>query len=64
MSTTCLDLTDECRDNLEGIESFLEKRQPKFLGTGGNNEVTAYPWRVPIDALGRPKVDSVGKPKM
>jgi enoyl-CoA hydratase/carnithine racemase len=52
------------RDNTEGVQSFLEKRPAKFVGTMNNTNVTGYPWWVPIDTLGRAKVDPSGKPKM
>lgn len=53
-----------CRDNSEGVKSFLEKRPANFTGTMDNTNVTGYPWWMPIDTLGRAKVDPSGKPKM
>ncbi|TVY34057.1 2,3-dehydroadipyl-CoA hydratase, partial [Lachnellula subtilissima] len=37
------------RDKLEGIQSFLQKRSPKFEGTMLENGPTAWPWWDPID---------------
>ncbi|KAJ4314416.1 hypothetical protein N0V94_006465 [Neodidymelliopsis sp. IMI 364377] len=51
-------------DNSEGVQSFLEKRPAKFVGTMDNTNVTGCPWWMPIDTLGRAKVDPSGKPKM
>ncbi|KAF2628918.1 enoyl-CoA hydratase/isomeras-like protein [Macroventuria anomochaeta] len=51
-------------DNSEGVKSFLEKRPAKFSGTMDNTKVTGYPWWMPIDTLGRAKVDPSGKPKI
>ncbi|KAJ4402106.1 hypothetical protein N0V91_007467 [Didymella pomorum] len=51
-------------DNSEGVKSFLEKRPAKFSGTMDDTNVTGYPWWMPIDTLGRAKVDPSGKPKM
>lgn len=64
MSTVCFDLTDRCSDNSEGVKSFLEKRPAKFSGTMDSTNVTGYPWWMPIDTLGRAKVDPSGKPKI
>jgi hypothetical protein len=64
VSITYLGLTNNCRDNSEGVKSFLEKRPAKFSGTMDNTNVTGYPWWMPIDTLGRAKVDPSGKPKM
>lgn len=58
-------LTDmDCRDNNEGVKSFMEKRPAKFTGTMETTNVTGYPWWVPIDILGRPKVSPAGGPKL
>lgn len=51
-------------DNSEGVKSFLEKRPAKFSGTMDNTNVTGYPWWMPIDTLGRAKVNPSGKPKI
>ncbi|KAJ4365478.1 hypothetical protein N0V95_000413 [Ascochyta clinopodiicola] len=51
-------------DNTEGVQSFLQKRPAQFSGTMDNTNVTGYPWWMPIDTLGRAKVDPSGKPKM
>jgi hypothetical protein len=59
------DCADNVRsDNSEGVKSFLEKRPAKFSGTMDDTNVTGYPWWMPIDTLGRAKVDPSGKPKM
>ena len=52
------------RDNKEGVESFLQKRPAKFTGTMENTDVSAYPWWMPIDTVGRAKVDPSSKPKI
>ena len=51
-------------DNLEGVQSFLEKRPAKFSGTMDSTNITGYPWWMPIDTLGRAKVDPTGKSKI
>ncbi|XPT02939.1 hypothetical protein M3J09_012043 [Ascochyta lentis] len=51
-------------DNTEGVQSFLQKRPAQFSGTMDNTNVTGYPWWMPIDTLGRAKVDPLGKPKI
>ncbi|KAL6171157.1 hypothetical protein ACJQWK_04096 [Exserohilum turcicum] len=51
-------------DNKEGVQSFMEKRQAAFTGTMDNTRVTGYPWWVPVDTLGRPKVAPTGGPKI
>ena len=59
-----MNFTDVCSDNSEGVKSFLEKRPAKFSGTMENTNITGYPWWMPIDTLGRAKVDPSGKPKI
>ncbi len=59
-----VDVTNEYRDNSEGVKSFLEKRPAKFSGTMDNTNVTGCPWWMTIDTLGRAKVDPSGKPKI
>ncbi|KAH9880595.1 hypothetical protein IAQ61_000889 [Plenodomus lingam] len=51
-------------DNTEGVQSFLEKREAKFTGTLDDTKLTQYPWWMPLDILGRPKVAPMGKPKI
>jgi enoyl-CoA hydratase/carnithine racemase len=51
-------------DNKEGVQSFLEKRPAKFRGTMDNTEIRAYPWWMPVDTVGRAKVDPASKPKI
>lgn len=51
-------------DNTEGVQSFLQKRPAKFTGTMDNTKVTGYPWWMPVDVLGRPKVAPTGKAKI
>jgi hypothetical protein len=51
-------------DNTEGVQSFLQKRPAEFTGTMDNTNVSAYPWWMPLDILGRPKVAPTGKAKM
>ena len=42
----------------------MQKRPAKFAGTMDSTSVSAYPWWVPIDVVGRAKVDPSGKPKI
>ncbi|KAI4684980.1 uncharacterized protein J4E88_004423 [Alternaria novae-zelandiae] len=51
-------------DNTEGVKSFMEKRPAKFTGTMDTTNVTGYPWWMPIDTLGRPKVAPTGRAKI
>ncbi len=52
------------RDNKEGVQSFMQKRPARFTGTMDNTQVSAYPWWVPVDVVGRAKADPAGKPKI
>jgi hypothetical protein len=52
------------RDNTEGVQSFLKKRPAKFKGTMENTKVTGYPWWMPLDVLGRPRVAPTGREKL
>ena len=51
-------------DNTEGVQSFLQKRPANFTGTMDNTKVTGYPWWMPIDTLGRPKIAPTGRSKI
>ncbi|KAF2662551.1 enoyl-CoA hydratase/isomeras-like protein [Lophiostoma macrostomum CBS 122681] len=51
-------------DNKEGVQSFLQKRPAKFSGTMDNTQLSAYPWWMPVDIVGRAKVDPSSKPKI
>ena len=53
-----------CRDNKEGVDSFMEKRPANFKGTMDNIKLTGYPWWVPVDTSGRPKVAPTGGSKI
>ncbi|KAK0653890.1 putative enoyl-CoA hydratase [Lasiodiplodia hormozganensis] len=52
------------KDNKEGVQSFLEKRPPKFSGTMDNDAPAAYPWWNPIDTAGKPKAELGAKSKL
>ncbi|KAH8723216.1 enoyl-CoA hydratase/isomerase-like protein [Phaeosphaeriaceae sp. PMI808] len=51
-------------DNTEGVQSFLQKRQAEFTGTMDNTKVSAYPWWMQLDVLGRPKAAPTGMAKI
>ncbi|KAF2788677.1 ClpP/crotonase [Melanomma pulvis-pyrius CBS 109.77] len=51
-------------DNKEGVQSFMQKRPASFTGTMDNTHVSAYPWWVPVDVVGRAKADPAGKSKI
>jgi hypothetical protein len=53
-----------CRDNKEGVESFLQKRAPRFTGTMDDTEVSAYPWWSPINVVRRSKVEGKVRAKI
>ncbi|KAL1617356.1 hypothetical protein SLS54_007909 [Diplodia seriata] len=52
------------KDNKEGVQSFLEKKPPKFTGTMENDAPAVYPWWNPIDTAGKPKVGGDAKSKL
>ncbi|KAJ6192934.1 ClpP/crotonase-like domain-containing protein [Bipolaris maydis] len=51
-------------DNNEGVKSFMEKRPANFKATMDKTKVTGYPWWIPVDTLGRPKVAPTGGSKI
>lgn len=51
-------------DNDEGVKSFMEKRPANFKATMDKMKVTGYPWWIPVDTLGRPKVAPTGGSKI
>ncbi|KAH7138551.1 enoyl-CoA hydratase/isomerase-like protein [Dendryphion nanum] len=51
-------------DNKEGVQSFMQKRPAEFTGTMDNTSVSAYPWWMPVDVVGRAKVDPSTKSKI
>ena len=40
------------KDNNEGVQSFFEKRPPKFLGKMPDDAPNVYPWWTPINVAG------------
>lgn len=48
-------VTNSSRDNKEGVQSFLEKRPPQFVGSMGNDAPAVYPWWTPVDVKGKVK---------
>lgn len=53
------------KDNLEGTNSFLEKRQANFTGTMLNDAPQVYPWWAAADTSTRPKPEGFSfKPKL
>ena len=57
-------MVDVYRDNKEGVDSFMEKRPANFKGTMDNIKLTGYPWWIPVDTSGRPKVAPTGGSKI
>lgn len=53
-----------CRDNKEGVESFMQKRPAEFTGSMDNTDLSAYPWWNPIDVVRRPKIEKAPKSKI
>ncbi|KIW34476.1 uncharacterized protein PV07_01254 [Cladophialophora immunda] len=51
------------KDNLEGVQSFLEKRPVNFTGQLPQDAPAAYPWWEQID-IGEKGPDPRGKPKL
>jgi enoyl-CoA hydratase/carnithine racemase len=41
------------RDNNEGVKSFMEKRDPNFVGNLEKDATEAYPWWSSVDVVGR-----------
>ena len=53
------------KDNKEGTDSFLEKRQPKFTDTMLKNAPIVYPWWESVDTSSRAKPEGGSyKPKL
>jgi enoyl-CoA hydratase/carnithine racemase len=46
---SCRLLSYRGRDKLEGVESFLEKRDPNFTGRMSKDAPSAWPWWRPIE---------------
>jgi hypothetical protein len=42
----------------------MQKRQAEFTGNMENSKVTEYPWWMPLDTVGKPKVAPTGMAKL
>ncbi|KAK4551860.1 hypothetical protein LTR86_010856 [Recurvomyces mirabilis] len=42
------------KDNKEGVQSFLQKRDAQFTGTMQNDAPGSWPWYIPVDTSNRP----------
>jgi enoyl-CoA hydratase/carnithine racemase len=51
------------KDNIEGVQSFLQKRQVNFSGQVPQDAPEAYPWWEQVD-IGSKGIDTRGKPKL
>lgn len=51
------------KDNVEGVQSFLQKRQVNFTGQVPEDAPDGYPWWNQVD-IGQKSADTRGKPKL
>lgn len=54
-------ITDGRRDCQEGVQSFLQKREPKFSATLETDGPPFYPWYTEVDTGSRPRIDTSTK---
>ena len=52
------------RDCKEGVQSFFEKREPKFEATLEDDGPPTYPWWTEVDTGKRAKADVKSKAKL
>jgi hypothetical protein len=57
-------ITDGSRDCQEGVQSFLQKREPKFSATLEKDGPRFYPWYNEVDTGSRPRIDTSSKAKL